>query len=1001
LGGCFDFAESHTELPATFHKLLPAARNMIARRTGHALDDLPADPAALRPLLAKLDRWQMRLSGSRWSAMTMLRSVLVLAGWHAPEAARRTKLPDAWEDLLVAAHRHGRRRALATFFRHCHRTGRTLDTIGSEALVDFEFYLTHSTLDPEPHQTMLRARSAWAFMQTNHCRWVRQELRPPQPPRASASDRQNDEPLIGASGLASRALVSPSARLQTLAACFDFVLLHPDVPETFRCELPLARELLDRATGGEFANLLPDPAVLGPLIARTRLHKRRVRNKRWNAATILRSVLILTAWHSPEARLRYKLPQDWEALLIAAGKHGHRRALAAFMRHAHRLGLSLPEIDSNTLVSYVDWLSQWTLNPDPWQTARSIVLAWKKMRTHHRAWPATDVALPPFRTSTFAARPERRNEPLLGARFLANRSLIADEAARPCSLGACLDFVVRHPDVPEAFRTDLRRVGAALTRVTGSDPATMPTDPVVLRSTFARVQPIQFGLSTKTWQNIKALVASTLTLCGWLPAASRKRYVLPSPWSELAGAAKRSRLDKPLVPFFRFCHRLGLTPDGISSETLYAYLGWTADSTLKVNAWRTAQAVQRAWGRMQRSDTAWPAAELRLPSRMVHKCRTDFAVSFYADLSGYLDSLRKYHPRDPTYRHPLANSSIRTVKESILRAATYLTNEGTPISEITGINTLVKPEHFEEILLAALNDAGGRWSVLAKHIADNLFLAARRWVKSSEEVLKDLQEQTRCVQVQRDERRRRQLLAQFATQEDRDALFGLPWRAFEQADLMLKQAVNPQTKSPLEPAAKLHEEALALALLFTQPIRIGNLVALDINHHLWRDRRGKLTRVFIDAQEVKNGLAIEILLPEPVVARFERHFSVFRPILLRQAVSNALFVGKAGKPLSTQSLGKRLRRLVERQLGSRFTPHLARHLEAEMLLEDNPNNLPLAQRLLGHTLPSTTAKIYGGLRTSAAQGALARLVETDRLVAEAKDRKKRDRLARAKIHDRH
>jgi integrase len=988
LAGCFDFVAHHAEVPARFRALLPAARKMIARDTRHDLADLPADPSALRLLLAATRPRRRKLSRSRWNALTILRSVLILAGWHAPEAARRYKLPDAWQNLLIAAGGYDKRRALAAFFRHCHRTGRTLHTIDSEALIAFEVFLVHSTLDPAPRETTLLARSAWAFMQAHYPRWPRQELQsPPRRPAAGAEpDRKQDEPLIGASGLAGRALIhDPATRPETLAACFDFVILHPEAPDTFRQELPTARDHIGRAIGRDLTDLPADPLALRPLIARALLHKRGAQNRRWNAATILRSVLILTGWHSPEARLRYKLPREWEVLLIAANRHGQRRALAAFMRHAHRLGLTLPDITSDTLVSYVDWLARWTLNPDPWKAALLVEAAWRKMSTRHAAWPVAQVRLPPRRSSPFATRADLRNDPLVNSDFLANRALLTDNAERPTDLGTCLDFVAGHPSVPHRFQREARGAKAALARLTGRQAADLPTDAVTLRPLLASVQPVHFKLSNKRWRNVLAVVRSTLILCGWLSAENRKRDVLSGEWGDLLSTAKEHQKHRALAPFFRFCQRLELTPVTVTKETLLAYIDWLTKSTLEPVPWQTALWVQEAWKYMQRRDATWPDTEICLPSRQVFKRRTDFIDEFYADGAGYLESLTKHHLRDPTYRHPLAPASIRIVKVSILRAATFLANAGTPIADITGIAALVKPAAFETILLAALDDAGGRWNVLAKHIADNLLLAAKRWVKPSDDILKDLEEQASCVHVGRSERRRRQLLSQFATSEDRVDLFDLPWRAFEQADLMLKQSDRLPEKGPREPAAKLHETALALALLFTEPIRIRNLVALDVANNLQRDRRGKLTRIFVDAYAVKNSIAIEIFLPEPLVARIERHLEIYRPILLRGASSTALFPGRGGMPIGTQTLGNRLRRIVERQLGARFTAHLARHLAAEYLLEKDVNNLPIAQRLLGHTQPHTTAAIYGGPRTSAAQRVYADLVEQDRIAVAARE----------------
>ena len=828
-------------------------------------------------------------------------------------------------------------------------------------------------------------------MQGRHSGWPRQQLqRPPcRPAPGTESSDDTSEPLIGASGLANRSLIADSAtRPETLAACFNFVMYRSEVLESFLRELPAAREHIERVTGRDLTDLPANPLTLRPLIAPNRLHKHRVQNKRWNAATILRSVLILTSWHSPEARLRYKLPQEWEALLIAADRYGKRRALAAFMRYAHRLDLTPFAISSDTLLSYIEWMSQQTLDPDPWRTAVLVKVAWEFMRVHHAGWPTQLVRLPPRRASPFATRADLRNEPLIaaGASLRANRALITDEATRPTTLASCLVFVANHPDVPKWLRRDALSAEVALARITGRNAAELPTDLVALKPILAVVQPIRFGLSTKRWQNIRAIVRSVLILCGWLSPDSFKRYVLPPPWADLISAAKDQKLDRALVPFFRFCHRMRLTPDTITAETLHGYMEWVTQSTLKVNARRSVHAVQSAWGRMQRCHGAWPKADIRLASRRIYKRRTDFVPSFYADLNAYLDSLSRYHPRDPTYRHPLSAAAIKIAKHSILRAGTFLANSGTPIEDIPGIPALVIPQAYESILMATLDEGGGRWTILARHIAETLFLAAKRWVKPTEEVLRDLDEQRHCVQVRYSHRRRRDLLAQFATQEDRKELFDLPWRAFEQADKMLKKALAGN--GPLQAAAKLHETALALALLFVEPIRIGNLVALDITKHFRRDRRGKLNRIFIGGDEVKNAVTIEILLPEALAIRIQRHLDVFRPILLKGKSSTALFPGKAGLPLGTQALGVRLRRITKQQLGAHFTAQLARHLAAEILLDADVNNLPLAQRLLAHTRPETTEKIYGMPRTSAAQRVYAKLVERDRLGSVTKEQRK-------------
>jgi integrase len=123
---------------------------------------------------------------------------------------------------------------------------------------------------------------------------------------------------------------------------------------------------------------------------------------------------------------------------------------------------------------------------------------------------------------------------------------------------------------------------------------------------------------------------------------------------------------------------------------------------------------------------------------------------------------------------------------------------------------------------------------------------------------------------------------------------------------------------------------------------------------------------------VKNGVVIEILLSGALARRVERHFHVFRPLLTRRRQSTAFFPGKIDAHLTTQMLGKSISRLVGEQLGARFSPHVARHLAAYSMLQADPNNIYIVQRLLGHTSTHTTLRIYGGPRTSGAQRAWSR-----------------------------
>ena len=106
-----------------------------------------------------------------------------------------------------------------------------------------------------------------------------------------------------------------------------------------------------------------------------------------------------------------------------------------------------------------------------------------------------------------------------------------------------------------------------------------------------------------------------------------------------------------------------------------------------------------------------------------------------------------------------------------------------------------------------------------------------------------------------------------------------------------------------------------------------------------------------------------------------------------------MFPSVGGAARHSGSLGRHLRRLVARQLGAHFTAHLARHLAVDIILENNPNDIRVAQALLGHTRAKTTEEMYGARLTSAANLFYAGLIEEQRREISKGRRPKQPRAA--------
>jgi integrase len=159
--------------------------------------------------------------------------------------------------------------------------------------------------------------------------------------------------------------------------------------------------------------------------------------------------------------------------------------------------------------------------------------------------------------------------------------------------------------------------------------------------------------------------------------------------------------------------------------------------------------------------------------------------------------------------------------------------------------------------------------------------------------------------------------------------------------------------------------AVAIETLLVAPVRMSNLVKLDIEGNLVRPGRGKALHIVIGAEEVKNREPLEYPLPPESVDLLERYIGEFRPHLTSTG-STALFPGIAGGPKNQAFFGTQISRTVYAHTGLRVHPHLFRHIAAKLFLDGNPGCYEIIRRVLGHRSIDTTTGFYTGLETAAA-----------------------------------
>jgi integrase/recombinase XerC/integrase/recombinase XerD len=167
---------------------------------------------------------------------------------------------------------------------------------------------------------------------------------------------------------------------------------------------------------------------------------------------------------------------------------------------------------------------------------------------------------------------------------------------------------------------------------------------------------------------------------------------------------------------------------------------------------------------------------------------------------------------------------------------------------------------------------------------------------------------------------------------------------------------------PADTALALRDRAL-FELAYASGLRAEELVNLDLDAI---DYDGERVRV-----EGKGGKTRFVPTGEPALKAITRYRERGRPALATADATQALFISKSGRRLSTSDVRRRLRVWTRQAAGvAGASPHARRHSFATHLL-DGGADLRSIQELLGHASISTT-QVYTRVESARLRSAYAR-----------------------------
>lgn len=183
---------------------------------------------------------------------------------------------------------------------------------------------------------------------------------------------------------------------------------------------------------------------------------------------------------------------------------------------------------------------------------------------------------------------------------------------------------------------------------------------------------------------------------------------------------------------------------------------------------------------------------------------------------------------------------------------------------------------------------------------------------------------------------------------------------------LASESKNPEDVRAQLKAARNYRDGLLIGLLAHRPLRVSNLLGIEIGKQLLISNKGVDLR--FTREETKTKRTIAYSWPEPLCEPLVYYIHVVRPILM---VANArsrnapatvlhamLWVGQGGTIFSSKGLDKALRRHTLARFGKKITAQRFRDIAASTIANEDPQHVRNAALLLGHTGLRTTERHY-------------------------------------------
>src|SRR6266404_4802642 len=517
-------------------------------------------------------------------------------------------------------------------------------------------------------------------------------------------------------------------------------------------------------------------------------------------------------------------------------------------------------------------------------------------------------------------------------------------------------------EITQKERRELLSAVRTICRIVGLEPGSVSAEPRSLREHLDNVPLAYGGLSRTRWNNVKTLLLAALDQAGIKTMAGRASEPLSPPWAALQAVLTEPKLRIGLSRFMSFCSAREIAPDGVDVTTFDLFHQALGDESLVRDLGKVNRDSRRRWNKAAATIPGWPAVRVEIPkgSRFYSLPWNAFPPSLQIEVETFLTRAKSPNPFAENYSRSIKPSTLELRREELQQIASALVLSGLPAEQVTGLATLTEPANARLALKFFWDRVGGKSTPVIQGKALLLAAIAKHEVKAPEQQVKELVQLAQNLRVEKSgmTSKNRARLRQFDDDANVDALLNLPYRVFREV-----------RRKPVGDRGEALRVMLALAVevLIMAPIRIDNLVSLEIGRNLVRTRPGPngVVHVVLPEEKVKNGAAYEVELPKETADLLGTYLKTYRP-RLATTPSAWLFPNDEGKRRVTVPFSTSLAKFIRRETGITMNAHLFRHLAATLHLTAHPDDLETARRILGHKSLATTMRFYAEMKTKQA-----------------------------------